>query len=295
MTQMPTVWRLKTKPKVSDDARAQFIQAMLEEDFIATGWELPDEPTSIKSCLELLKKTYPGRGGATPQRFVKDTRIGDLVWIVDTKKGVFHLAQIRGDYYYKRMDGESGPEAVHRFNVDWVKCGLAPQDVPGGVKNALRVGSTYCRIRNEASRIYSAKLAGIVLPFGATTDFIALLDDQALEDLVGLYLQHKLNGPLIPSTCKSDTAAIEFVVRSWDGTRAAVVQVKSGQQRISDTLKGWSQERFLFAASGGYPPHLDGAEIIDRNLLINFAWEYKCLLPNTVTCWMDEVHSAKAA
>ena len=93
MTQMPTVWRLKTKPKVSDDARAQFIQAMLEEDFIATGWELPDEPTSIKSCLELLKKTYPGRGSATPQRFVKDTRIGDLVWIVDTKKGVFHLAQ----------------------------------------------------------------------------------------------------------------------------------------------------------------------------------------------------------
>jgi len=280
ITQIPTVWRLKTKPKISDEARARFIQAMLDEGFIATGWELPAEPTSIESCLELLKKTYPGKGSATPQRFVSETRIGDFVWIVDTRKGVYHLAQIRGNYYYKRIDEECGPEAVHRFDVDWIECALAPQDVPGGVKNALRVGTTYCRIWDKASRIYSGKLAGDEFSFSDSTDFISLLDDQALEDLVGLYLQHQLNGPLIPTTCKSDTAAIEFVVKSWDGKRTAVVQVKSGTQRISDTLKGWSQERFLFAASGAYP---------------NFAWEFKSILPNTVTCWMDEIRSAKAA
>ena len=295
MPQTPTVWRLKTKPNISTEARAHFIDLMLEREFIATGWMLPSEPDGIESCLELLRDSYPGRKSAPAQRFVRDTRLGDLVWIVDTKKGVFHLAQIRGNYHYKLSGDESGPEAVHRFDVNWIERGLAPQDVPGGIKNAFRVGSTYCRVRDKASRIYSGRLAGTDFQGSEITDFIALLDDRALEDLVGLYLQYKLNGPLIPSTAKSDTAAIEFVVKSWDGKRTAVVQVKSGTQRISDNLNGWTVERFLFASSGGYPDTLDGAQVIDRKLLIKFACEFKSILPKTVRCWMDVTQSVKVA
>ena len=286
-----TTWRLKTKPaSLSSEVRAQYIKAMLDDGFIGTGWPLDTSPRDLDDCLRLLAEKYP-RKDATPRRFVRDTAIGDLVWIADTKNGCYHLAKICGEYHYLHSTEPYGGEAAHRFDVDWVARDLSPEDVPGGVKNALRVGTTYCRVNCNATRRYGERLAGFEVQLTTNDDFLELLDDQSLEDLVGLYLQLELNGALIPSSCKFDTAAYEYVVRSWDGKRSAIAQVKSGKQAITNCLASDSRERYLFAMSGKYPPNLQGATTIERSLLVNFANSYKHLLPKTVVCWMPSVTS----
>ncbi|ASJ72101.1 hypothetical protein [Granulosicoccus antarcticus] len=283
----PTTWRLKTKPaSLEQEVRARYIKAMLDDGFIGTGWPLNSSPRDLDDCLNLLAEKYP-RKDATAVRFVRDTAIGDLVWIADTARGCFHLCRICSEYYYLKTAEPYGGEAAHRFDVDWLARDLSPEHVPGGVKNALRIGTTYCRIHCHATCRYSERLAGLEVESATSNDFLELLDDQALEDLVGLYLQMELKGALIPSTCKSDTAAYEYVVKSWDGKRSAIAQVKSGKQPITNSLASDDRERYLFAVSGIYPVELHGAIKIEKCSLIDFADSFKDLLPKTVTCWMS--------
>ena len=289
----PTVWRLKTKPaSLGAEERARYLTAMLEEGFVGTGWALDTVPKDADEAVRLLGKKYPK--SATPCRFVRDTTIGDLVWIVDTAKGRFHLGRVTGGYRYLVAGASWGSEAAHRFGVHWFEPNLSPEDVPGGVKNALRQGDTYRRVRDEPACRYSRALAGLDVTV-ASADFLDLLDDQTLEDLVGLYLQHLLQGAIVPSSCKKDTAAFEYVVNSWKGDRSCVAQVKSGRQTIEDPLADEPRERFLFATSGEYPSELHGAQIIGRRDLIDFGRKFRAQLPATVTRWTGSTDHVRAA
>ena len=290
----PTVWRLKTKPSsLRPDDRADYISAMLEEGFVGTGWVLDGAPTGVSEAVASLARAYPA-ADATPRRFVRDTAVGDLVWIVDTVRGRFHLGRVSSGYRYRRNEAPWGDEAAHRFDIEWVGRYLSPENVPGGVKNALRQGNTYCRIHDEAACRYSKLLAGLDVR-AASDDFLDLLDDQALEDLVGLYLQHLLKGALVPSSCKKDTAAFEYVVNAWNGDRSCVAQVKSGKRAIEDPLPDEPRERFLFATSGEYPTELHGAQVIERRALLDFADQFANRLPATVTRWMTPSLDRRAA
>lgn len=66
-TKIPTVWRLKTKPSISADARAQFMQAMLQDGLIfccfralpqTVGWRKDNQSKlTHRVCLGMVDQT----------------------------------------------------------------------------------------------------------------------------------------------------------------------------------------------------------------------------------------------
>ncbi len=96
--ELPRVWRLKTKPSgMFQPERQLLIDRMLNENFIGTGWAIAqtteDNLTREKSVKFLKSEALNSHEVAI--RFVQNTKLGDLVWIVDLK-GHYHLGCIDG-------------------------------------------------------------------------------------------------------------------------------------------------------------------------------------------------------
>lgn len=282
---MNSVWRLKTKPNgCTEDARRNLINAMLQDNFIATGWHIPNDPEDAQQYLEIAASAYGEKSIANMKRFIGKLAVDDFVWIVDTS-GLFHLARVTGDWFYRRDDRNFDLYGVNRRQCEWVALNQSAADTPSGVRNALMQGVTFCRIRNYSALHVTNKLAGVITDEGGN-NFLDLIGHDALEDLVGLFLQVRFGAVAIVSSCVRNTTAYEFVLKKRDGTGDIVAQVKSGAQRIDDNLAAVQAERFLFAVSGKYPDDLAGAQIIDRSELCDFAVQNQVLLPATVRVWM---------
>ncbi len=181
-------------------------------------------------------------------------------------------------------------ELSHQFPCRWIKSNFLSSEVPSGVKNALRQGQAYCRIRNRSAERHTLALSGHDSSETRERDsFLALIDDEGLEDLVGLYLQMELNGFLIPSSAKKSNGAYEFVIVSKIGDRRAIVQVKSGASPIRKALESDDAECYLFAVNGDYPSDLKGNTIIEPEALVEFAYRHRKILPAPITLWMIKI------
>lgn len=286
-----TVWRLKTKPPgFTRSERQALIHKMLNEGFIGTGWPIQHssaDDLTRESSIALIKAEYPKKH-AVPRRFVKDTKIGDLVWIVDLD-GCYHLGTINNEYRYVPGNTKWERELSHQFPCDWVQTGLLSSDVPSGVINGLLRGQTYSRIKDPSATRYTAiKARNETFEAKNEDEFLELIDHEALEDLVGLYLQFVLDGVMIPSSGKRSNAAYEFVIVSKSEDRKAIVQVKSGTSKIANALESDDAECYLFALSGIYPTELGNNKIISKETLIDFAYRNRTILPSTIKCWMKQ-------
>lgn len=283
---MERVWRLKTKPNNCDDAiRRALIAAMLREGFVATGWAVDAIPATAAEYGELAENLYGPNAVHGVKRFVTRPKPGDLVWIADLS-GLYHLAKIAAPWNYRTDDRDFGVHAVNRYPCEWVTSGRSAADTPSGVRNALMRGSVFCQIHDSAAVMFSSKLAG-TSPCVEAASVLELIGHEALEDLVGLYLQIKTNSVIVPSSCKQSTTAYEFVLKPRDGSGDIVAQVKSGTAEITDCLSEVGCKRYLFSISGKYPENPEGAQIISRDELESFMRTYRAVLPQTIQCWLD--------
>lgn len=283
---MVRVWRLKTKPNgCSLDDREQLISAMLRESFLATGWHVEQTPQTPEDYANLIQKKIDEKPSRNVRRFVTELRPDDYVWITDTS-GLYHLARVTGDWFYQRDKRGFDIHGINRFPCTWEKVNLNAADVSSGVRNGLLQGGTFCRIRNEAAVMHTKLLVGHDIAFDKN-DILSLIGHEALEDLVGLYLQEIEDAVLVPSSCKRSTAAYEFVLRKRDGTGDVVAQVKSGRAEIPSNLNDVAARRYLYALSGRYPVDLEGATVIPDEALLEFIMQQPHLLPDTIRSWLN--------
>lgn len=258
---------------------------MLDEGYICTGWDHDASGLGLAPYLEAVSNDYSPSAARNLRRFISELSVDDLVWIVDIQ-GLYHLAQVTAEWEYFNRTEDFGRYAVNKRRCRWLKRGLKSPDVAAGIRHGLMQGQTFCRIRDKSANKFSLRIAGIENN-DEPIDFLSLIDHEALEDLVGIYLQHTLNGCILPSSAKRSNGAYEFEIRSWDGTVNAVAQVKSGASVISDNLNRVQGQRYLFAMSGEYPVDLLGAQIISAEELRHFALKNSAILPQTITIWLN--------
>lgn len=283
---MPTVWRLKTKPGGCDDkTRKSLLAAMLSESFVATGWHVDSSPKTAEEYCRAAEMKYGLKPSSSVKRFARELAEGDLVWIMDVS-GLYHLASITGPWSYVQDGRPFGGYSVNRYPCHWIASNLSAADTSSGVRNGLMQGGAFCRIKDTASVSHTARLAGKAGDADQTS-VLELIGHDALEDLVGLYLQITFDAVLVPSSSKQSTAAYEFVLKRRDGAADIVAQVKSGQASITDNLSAVPCTRYLFALSERYPENLAGAQIISKAALETFMLRHRGLLPRTIQCWLN--------
>ncbi|HZZ79535.1 MAG TPA: hypothetical protein VFE62_13520 [Gemmataceae bacterium] len=133
--------------------------------------------------------------------------------------------------------------------------------MPGSVISSFIARRTVQRVMKDNnalvySRYLYATLRGepfLPDPQTATADILELLSDTDLEDVVAVYLQVVKQAVMFPSTCKTDTKAIECVFTSTvDGQRIGL-QVKRGSSPISQNVfSDFNGMVYLFQARGKY-------------------------------------------
>ncbi|HAY05837.1 MAG TPA: hypothetical protein DCY26_04190 [Hyphomonas sp.] len=257
---------------------------MLSESFVATGWHVDSAPKTVEDYCRAAEIHYGLKPSSSVKRFARELVEGDFVWIIDVS-GLYHLARITGPWSYVQDGRSFGVYAVNRYACHWIASNLSAADTSSGVRNALMQGGAFCRVKDAASISHTARLAGEAV--GADQQSVLeLIGHDALEDLVGLFLQIALDAVLVPSSSKQSTAAYEFVLKRRDGTSDIVAQVKSGQASITDNLSAVPCTRYLFSLSGQYPEDLNGANVIARAELETFMLQHRELLPGTIRCWL---------
>ncbi|MDX8411885.1 MAG: hypothetical protein R8K46_08490 [Mariprofundaceae bacterium] len=148
---------------------------------------------------------------------------------------------------------------------------------------SAKVYSQYLYNKYSKSPIYSLSRQPI--------DLFSLIGPDDCEDIVGLYLQEEKGYRIIPSSCKSDTAKYEFVLRHKDTGHKAVVQVKQGKadleieefSRLSDDCVV-----YLFTSHGNYIGiQQENVHCLDRRTLSEFVTSKRCILSQRLNTWLS--------
>ncbi|MCF2494288.1 8-oxoguanine DNA glycosylase OGG fold protein [Dyadobacter chenhuakuii] len=123
------------------------------------------------------------------------------------------------------------------------------------------------------------------------TEIFSFLSWDDCEDLVGLYLQVTEGYLVIPSSCKTDTLAYEFVLTKTGTGEKAVVQVKTGDTGLNkDDYKDVNVKVYLFSVNGSYLgnnyPHVSLVSMADLKV---FLYTHRELMPEKIKFWIDAI------
>lgn len=296
------LWRLNLKSQAVDDVNPQ--EFAIENNIAGVGWRVPGKVSDSASYWALGEEEYRGKGQkgwkTAMNAFHWKMQIGDLIWTRNSK-GIYFLGQITGPWEYNSSQDFMNADLVNVRPCSWYEIGL--QDaVPGKVVAAFRARSAVQKVHDDIACNYSQlrynDLSGkndYQPTFKETgKDFLkSCLSDQDWEDLVGLYLQVKKGYYLIPTTCKKDTIAYEFVLRHRDDGEKAVVQVKTGNEKLEATdyaILDKVSKVFLLDLRAEKDDTLDfpNVERLLAEELDAFAREYVKLMPDGIQFWMAQ-------
>jgi hypothetical protein len=130
-----------------------------------------------------------------------------------------------------------------------------------------------------------------------TSSFWNLIDSEALECLVLLYLQSK-GYYMYSSTLKLSTARYEAVLVSKDGSHRAYPQVKREtalpvSEYIAD-VNDSADRIFLFTTSENYGEDKHPqVECLTKTELEDFIRQSRALLPHSIAYWIDFIEQQK--
>lgn len=188
--------------------------------------------------------------------------------------------------------------------MNFVKCEILPlkgaDEVPGKVTACFRPTRSIQRISDPTIGLYSRQLWNKLsqrqdydISGNGIKDIFSCLDSEATEDLVFIYLQFK-EWIVIPNSRKTDTKAYEYVLIKRDSAERAVVQVKTGKERLNrNHWKGRKEKVFLFQAKGYYDGDASPDVItISPEELFNFMVEQRRFLPGKILHWLDFVNGS---
>lgn len=286
--------------KTSCESREALINYCLSEtnQCIAIGWsgafEVNPDISTYKDYYTAVKKKYNTRMDHVHNVFWY-AKENDLFWTRDLN-GFYWICRALGKaqaLYIPNMDiGAIIPVKAYKYGLE----------VPGQIKASFNRprGGTCHDIRDPSIVEFSKKIynelseTSTYLLNETSNDLLNNLPDFELEELVISYIQLKEDYYLLSNSIanKSTTIKIEceFIHRSKDKLKKAVVQVKGGNSVQLNALdykefddNGYTV--YLFAPSIINNEKLNNCIIITRDDLISFYNEYKNILPDTITKW----------
>jgi hypothetical protein len=289
------VWRLNIKPDASEGVDPRLF--CITNNILGVGWAVEcDEPVDWDKYYALAEDVYYNKGdrGWWPAVNALKNRmnINDLCWTRDWS-GVYYLGQILSDWIYRGDHDYREADVVNIRQCDWKPVGEV-DSVPGKVVNSFIPRRTVQAVDDDSVRLYSQflfnSLSGRVeysLPT-VPADLYALISSEDCEDLVGLFLQEK-GYRIIPSTCRADTAAYEFVLKHTVTGTSAVAQVKQGNVTLNfdDYYSSLPREVYLFTLQGEYTgTRTSNVNCIDPDELKAFAFSRQDIMPDRVKTWI---------
>lgn len=290
---MGQTWRLNIKTGSIDGIDPR--KFCLSRGILGVGWAVDAEGSvDWDRYYELGKSKYyhTGDKGWWPAVNAVKNRMeaNDLCWTRDWD-GVYYLGRIIGDWHYVGDEDHLKADVVNVRECDWKKIGTIDA-VPGKVVNSFIPARTVQVVDdgavNELSKyLYNKHSDLFKYPLAPNDgDIFSLLSAEDCEDIVGLYLQG-LGYRMIPSSCKADTAAYEYVMKHSVNHLTAVAQVKNGCVDLNvDDFKNLSAEVYLFTSRGSYLGNVPcNIHCIDLETIKDFMEENFALLPERVQAW----------
>lgn len=236
------LWRINLKPgsKPGIDA-AEFC---VRERVVGVGWKVAGTPATPDDYWALGKQQhYPTRKrkwSACVKPLLYTMQPSDLVW-TRNRKGTYYLGRIAGPWEYKSAPEFTDADIINVRPCEWA-CAGAPDAVPGPVITSFIPRRTVQPVNDPSALLYSRYLFARLRsqpfaphPGGAKADILELLAPDDLEDVAALYLQVERGCVRFPSTCKSDTMAVECVLAAVADGRRVGLQVKRGTSRSTGT------------------------------------------------------------
>jgi len=290
-----TLWRVHLKPGAEKGIDVP--QFCLDRGIVGVGWELPSPPVSRDDYWQPGRQQFAAckkRWSGTVKPLLYGMAIDDLVW-ARSQSACYYLGRVAGEWEYRADAEHRSADIINVRRCEWQRVGEM-DNVPGAVISSFIARRTAQRVTDPSALIYSrclyARLRGepaSLDALGAKADLLDLLSAEDLEDVVAVYLQVCKRAILFPSTCKSDTKAIECVFTAADTGARIGLQVKRGNEAINqDTFSSFDGTVYLFQARGRYLGQPNercvclAAEDIRR-----FLFEHRKLMPGSIQRWLD--------
>lgn len=293
---MPTVWRLNIKTAAEETVDPR--KFCIEKQILGVGWPVyipinNDWDAYYQEAQRIYEKEMRDKGwwpAANALRF--RMKINDLCWTRDLS-GIYYLGRIKSEWRYEEANEYSSADVLNVRDCDWNLVGKV-DSVPGKVVNSYFRGRTVQVVNDESVETYSSYLYNkfqnsefYELP-SSKLDFFKMLSAEDCEDLVGLYLQEK-GYLIIPSSCKINTAAYEYVMIHAKTGDSAVAQVKQGEIdiQISD-YSAIPGQVFLFTTHGKYlgNPHKN-VSCLSPKEIFDFAKRNFQKMSGTIRRWLS--------
>ncbi len=219
-------------------------------------------------------------------------QINDLCWTRDWD-GIYYLGRITSDWCYRGDSEYKKADVVNIRECDWKKAGEI-DSVPGKIVNSFIPSRTVQVVKDDSVRLYSQYLYNSLSENNfyslqqVSTDLFSLISSDDCEDIVGIFLQEKKGYRMIPSSCKADTAAYEFVLKHRETGRAAVAQVKQGYVNLNiDDYSVLSSEVYLFTTHGEYTGRTsNNVHCLDTEEIRNFALDQQQIMSDRLRTWI---------
>lgn len=291
---MNSVWRinLKSSSEESVDPR----KFCFDRQILGIGWAVffdgqLDWDTYYKLALE--KYYNEGDNGWWPAINALKNRmsINDLCWTRDWD-GVYYSGRIKSDWYYKNEEEFISANVVNIRDCNWLKIGTVDL-IPGKIVNSFIPARTVQRIHDPMILVYSQFLYNSLASdfhyeiHPVQIDLFSLFSYEDCEDIIGIYLQDQ-GYHIIPSSCKSDTAAYEYVLIHKETSEKAVAQVKSGNVNLN--INNYSSipcKVFLFTSRGEYfGNQAENVVCISLDEVKHFLTNRKRILPERILSWI---------
>lgn len=291
---MAKVWRIniKTGSQEGTDPR----QFCINKQVLGIGWPIDtdvyvDWETYYRIAEEKYYKTRDKGWWPAINAIKNRMSINDLCWTRD-RSGVYYLGRLIGDWEYKRDKDHVAADVVNIRRCEWRKIGTADA-VPGKIINSFIPSRTVQEVKDETIAAFSQFLYNSLsneYKYSLTkvdTDIFSLLSAEDCEDIIGLYLQD-IGYRIIPSSCKDDTLAYEFVLKHKETFETAVVQVKNGAVDLNiDHFAPIPAKVFLFTSKGSYTgTPKEHVQCIHVNTVKEYINNNISLLPSKIQIWL---------
>ncbi|MDP1815433.1 MAG: hypothetical protein Q8K92_13375 [Leadbetterella sp.] len=282
------VWRLHIKSAAESGQNPQ--EFCVSNNIAGIGWPVNTKREKLNKTQfeKLCRSEYgklPGAVNAMVYRIVE----GDYIWTRNKNQDYF-LGKIASDWEFNNSQEFKDNDVVnHRKVAEWKKIGKL-SEIPGKVVSAFRATSALQQIDSDAIRLISDYIWNGIRSetINQKLDFFDLIGDEALEDLVGIYLQMEEDYMIVPSTCKSDTALYEFSLIHRKTGKNAYLQVKSGHS-FADLNKMLENEAKVYY----FQKHKEERSEYEKLIHISEAeiWEFiknhQAILPENIKVWLN--------
>lgn len=290
------LWRLHLKPSPTPpNTHLQVVDYCFKNNIAGIGWPVEKFPSSVTEYQELAKKRYDSKPSSV--NFASKPLIGEYIWARD-RVGQYYLGKIMSDWYYSDNQDHLDLDIPNQRKCNWLIIGNE-QNVPGKIVASFRARRTFQSIAtssdDSAMEEFSAwrfnnlpesgrNNQNIKLPDVHT--FFQMVSSYDCEDLVGLYLQRQYGYCLIPSSCKIDTFAYEYLLKDPETGESVGVQVKQGKNSLDNSLSKSADKIFLFTTQGSVSPVDENVTVIQPEDLFVFVTRNANLIPDSVKMWL---------